>query len=125
MELRARSRTAWRRPGFYSGNRAGFRGGPHRGTTAHRKFLFARRETRPAGSFASTGAAGCASGEKDLMMNRHTKAHLECTTDTSGAAPSPLNGERVGVRGENLEATHRLTRLFQLAHPSPLIPLPV
>src|SRR5437879_1399050 len=123
MELRSRSRPARRRPGFCSRNRAGFRGSPHRGAPAHRKFLSARREAGPVGSFAGTGAIGSAAREKDLDSEGQSSANRECTIETNGATPSPLNEERVGVRGENSQDAHRLTRLFQLAHSSPLIPL--
>lgn len=47
------------------------------------------------------------------------------TVEVNNATPSPLNGERVGVRGENLKDAPRLPTPNELAHPSPLLPLPV
>src|SRR2546425_978319 len=43
--------------------------------------------------------------------------NLECTTKASGATPSPLNGERAGVRGEDAEDVPQLRTPKQLAHP--------
>jgi len=43
------------------------------------------------------------------------------------AVPSPLNGERVRVRGENANyrTTHNSLRPFETSHPSSLILLPL
>jgi ferredoxin-nitrite reductase len=45
--------------------------------------------------------------------------------DRPSASPSPLNGERAGVRGENKSAGATSSTTLDNAHPSPSIPLPV
>jgi assimilatory nitrate reductase catalytic subunit len=45
--------------------------------------------------------------------------------EASGASPSPLTGERAGVRGESDPTFANLGSALETSHPSPSIPLPV
>jgi hypothetical protein len=47
------------------------------------------------------------------------------STDASSRSPSPLNGERAGVRGGNLAARMFPKQRRETNHPSPSFPLPV
>src|SRR6185503_21352281 len=52
-----------------------------------------------------------------------SQSNKQCTGG-SRRSPSPLNGERAGVRGGNVE-TPAHCKVSRRAHPSPSIPLPV
>ena len=58
------------------------------------------------------------------MWASNAASRNEPTQDTT-RAPSPLNGERVGVRGGNVGTRSQAKERRGLNHPSPLTPLPV
>ncbi len=63
------------------------------------------------------------SGRRSVVTNAEANRLYEID-ELAGAPPSPLNGERAGVRGGNASDFPQFGRV-QTNHPSPSIPLPV
>jgi UDP-N-acetylenolpyruvoylglucosamine reductase len=53
------------------------------------------------------------------------RTHARFSKKTAPASPSPLNGERAGVRGGLSDDAHSREERHETNHPSPSIPLPV